>query len=214
MYKQEVSKIKKHIQKGRWWLDEVVNADDLDKVKSKLRFANYEMEAASVGVAELCRKADRESAKIELGEDFRDSASGTIELIEGKLGAATAWLYMKLDMLLPNTRNNVGIKTVSNTIDNLLDVFANHHGALPQYEDVFVVIIEHCKPDRKSCYDHDNKGFKAVPNALKGLIFSDDNQFVMSLGMFTRYSEVDFYTEVYVLPMSDLSYFAMDYLNY
>jgi hypothetical protein len=166
------------------------------------------MEAATVGVAELCRKTDNKLVRKELGDNFCNSSSGTIELIDNK------YLYMKLDILLPNTRNNVGIKTVSNTINNLLDVFADYHKGLPQYEDVFLAIVEHRSPDSEGSYDHDNKGFRAVPNALKGRLFSDDNQFVMSLGLFTRYSEDEFYTEVYVLPMSDLSHFAMKYLKF
>jgi hypothetical protein len=79
-----------------------------------------------------------------------------------------------------------------------------------------VAIIEHCKRSGSggffTSYDHDNKGFKAIPNALKGRVFGDDNQFEMSLGLFTRECEGEVCTDIYVLPMSDLPQFAEKYL--
>ena len=134
------------------------------------------------------------------------SASGSIELVGNN------WLHMKLDTLLPSAKNNVGSRLVSNTITNLLNYYAAYHDNLPFYENAFVAIIEHCNYENVSTYDHDNKGFRAVPNALKGRVFGDDNQFEMSLGLFTKQSQDEFYCEIYVLPMSDLSYFALEYL--
>ena len=48
---------------------------------------------------------------------------------------------------------------------------------LPWYRHAFVVIAEHT--DRKSgnVYDPDNREWKAVTNALKGVLFEDDDQF-------------------------------------
>jgi len=139
--------------------------------------------------------------------EIRHSASGSIELIGDN------WLYLRLETLLPNGKSNAGIKLVANTINNLLDYYSSYYGGLPQYEDAFLAIIEHCGKDNGGSFDNDNKGFRAVPNALKGRVFGDDNRFELSMGLFTRES-AEMYTEIYVLPLSDLAYFAMDYLNY
>jgi hypothetical protein len=207
MYKTEISKVKQHIQKGRWWLGEAENADvtNLDKVKQTLSSANYEIESASLGILELCKRADAD-----LSGGFLDLASGFIEQM------GNDWLRIRLNMPLPNTHNNRGIKTVSNTINNLLNGYTQCQGSLPQYTNTFVAIIEHRKRGGGgvlSTFDHDNKGFKAVPNALKGRVFGDDNQFEMSLGLFTRESADDIFTEIYVLPMSDLPTFAAKILT-
>ena len=122
------------------------------------------------------------------------------------------WLCIKLGILLPNINNRIEVRTVTNTIRNLLDDYRDYYGMLPQYEDVFVAIIEHRNSEYGGIYDHDNKGFRAVPNALKGRLLGDDNQFEMSLGLFARQSAEEYGTEIYVLPMADLSYFAENYL--
>ena len=66
----------------------------------------------------------------------------------------------------------------------------------------FAAIVEH-RPDAGcGAFDHDNKGFKSVINALKGRLFPDDNQFELSLGMFTVRDE-DACCHIYVLPFEE-----------
>ena len=62
--------------------------------------------------------------------------------------------------------------------------------------------MEH-RPDAGcGAFDHDNKGFKAVVNALKGRLFYDDNQFELSLGLFTVQDE-ESCCHIYVLPFEE-----------
>lgn len=54
------------------------------------------------------------------------------------------------------------------------------------YDQAFLAIVEHCDVETCRAFDHDNKAFQSVINALKGRVFPDDNQFELSLGLFTR----------------------------
>lgn len=67
------------------------------------------------------------------------------------------------------------------------------------FEKAFLAIVEHSPLDAAGAYDNDNKGFRAVVNALKGRLFPDDNQFEMSLGLFTVQEE-DSCCHIYVMP--------------
>ena len=115
-------------------------------------------------------------------------------------------------MLLPSDKNFIEIKKLSNSVTNLLDVQSEYAGYLPQYEQAFAAIVEYKSPDRTKSYDHDNKGYRAIPNALKGRVFGDDNQFTMSLGLFTVHDETDQRTEIYVIPIEDIADFAVHFL--
>ena len=206
MYKTEISEVKKKLQKGRWWLDKVAETADLNKAETKLESASYELESATQAVLELCKLVDGELHKNEISDILNDCENGSITL------GADNLLHIRLNMSLPNTKSSVGIKEITKTIHHLLDSHKDYYGELPFYENVFVAIIEHRNPQSGGSFDHDNKGFRAIPNALKGRVFGDDNQFEMSLGLFTRENYGENYTDIYVVPMSDLAYFSSSYL--
>jgi len=134
--------------------------------------------------------------------------SGTVEMINDN------WLHLRLETLLPGANNLEGIKLVSHAVTNLLDCYTGYLGYLPEYEQAFVAIIEHTSPDNGSSYDHDNKGYRAIPNALKGRVFKDDNQFTMSLGLFTVDNSSDPHCDIYVIPIEDIVDFALHYLAF
>jgi hypothetical protein len=78
-----------------------------------------------------------------------------------------------------------------------------------------VAIIEYRDSESSGgSYDHDNKGYRAVPNALKGRVFADDNQFAMSLGLFTVEDSDDPHCEIYVIDMEDIVEFSEMYLMF
>ncbi|MDD6236683.1 MAG: hypothetical protein PUB00_04815 [Clostridiales bacterium] len=72
-------------------------------------------------------------------------------------------------------------------------------------------IIEHCNFECSEGFDHDNKGFKAVQNALKGRLFPDDDQFELSLGLFTVL-DPEMSCHIYIMPESDASDFMFQKL--
>ncbi len=118
----------------------------------------------------------------------------------------TGWLHIRLNTLLPNYKAIGGTQYVSDTITRLLDRFQKDGGEFPMFDKAFLAIIEHCDFTCSEVFDHDNKGFKAVQNALKGRLFPDDDQFELSLGLFTVL-DPEMSCHIYVMPENDASEF-------
>jgi hypothetical protein len=149
--------------------------------------------------------------KNELADMFNSAASGSAGLIEND------WLHLRIEAALPNGNNHAEMKRITKTVTRLLDCCAGYLGYLPEYEQAFVAIIEHKSTEisgKPRTYDHDNKGYRAIPNALKGRVFADDNQFTMSLGLFTVEDSDDPHCDVYIIPMTDMAEFAAQYLAF
>lgn len=108
------------------------------------------------------------------------------------------WTVIWLDTMLQNARRRT-TGYIENSILELLKQWRGSGGVLPWYRHAFVVITEHT--DRKSgnVYDPDNREWKAVTNALKGVMFEDDDQFTVSLILDTV-PDGRGYTEITVLP--------------
>ena len=108
------------------------------------------------------------------------------------------WTVIRLDTMLQNARRRT-TGYIENSILELLKQWRGSGGVLPWYRHAFVVITEHT--DRKSgnVYDPDNREWKTVTNALKGVLFEDDDQFTVSLILDTV-PDGRGYTEIAVLP--------------
>ncbi len=65
-----------------------------------------------------------------------------------------------------------------------------------------LVIDEHCDVDFRRVFDQDNKAWKAIPNALKGYVFDDDDQFTLSVSLISKRSKEDC-CHIYVMPMGE-----------
>ena len=113
------------------------------------------------------------------------------------------WTVIRLDTLLQNARRRT-TGYIENTILELLKQWRGSGGVLQWYRHAFVVITEHT--DRKSgnVYDPDNREWKAVTNALKGVLFEDDDQFTVSLILDTV-PDGRGYTEIAVLPYHEVA---------
>lgn len=120
---------------------------------------------------------------------------GTIRLLNGR------WLHIRLDTLLPHCRfQSPGY--LADTITRLLDNFGKNGRRLPYYKKALLVIDEHCSCENRMVYDQDNKGWKAVPNALKGRLFPDDDQFSLDIALLSAES-AELWCDIYVLPVND-----------
>ena len=108
------------------------------------------------------------------------------------------WTVIRLETLLQNARRRT-TGYIENSLLELLKQWRGSGGVLPWYRHAFVAITEHT--DRKSgnVYDPDNREWKAVTNALKGVLFEDDDQFTVSLILDTVPDGKGF-TEVTVTP--------------
>ena len=120
---------------------------------------------------------------------------GTIRLLNGR------WLHIRLDTLLPHCRfQSPGY--LADTISRLLDSFGENSRRLPYFKKALLVIDEHCSCENRTVYDQDNKGWKAVPNALKGRLFPDDDQFSLGIALLSTESE-EMGCDIYVLSVND-----------
>ena len=118
----------------------------------------------------------------------------------------SGWLHIKLNTLLPHYKVLGGTQYISDSITRLLDKYTSSGLELPFYNKAFLGIVEHCNVNVCEAFDSDNKGFKAVINTLKGRVFEDDNQFELSLGLFTVADDENC-CHIYVLPVEESAKF-------
>ena len=114
------------------------------------------------------------------------------------------WLHITLNTLLPNCRRRVS-SYIGDTIRRLMDGCAEE---LPYFERAFHAIVEYCNYEKHNALDNDNKGWKMIPNALKGRVIADDSQFILSVGLFAKLAD-DARCEIYVLPPEDGAAFKL-----
>lgn len=128
-------------------------------------------------------------------------AAGEIEI------TAEGWVHIRLNFLLPHCKykNNTYL---FDTLKRLLEEFEK---PLPKFDKAFMAIVEYCDYDSRRVYDQDNKGWKMIANAVKGRLIEDDNQFQLSIGLFSKKSS-ELSCHIYVLPEHNLSDF-MFYLS-
>ena len=124
---------------------------------------------------------------------------GTIRLFNGY------WLHIRLETLLPHCRFQVPAY-LGDTLARLLDGFVKSGARLPYYNKALLVIDEHCDCRSRTVYDQDNKGWKAVSNALKGRLFPDDDQFTLGVALLSSESDTP-HCNIYVLPAEDAEVF-------
>ena len=111
------------------------------------------------------------------------------------------WTIIRLNTLLQNARKQT-TGYIENTLLRLLHDFRDQGGQLPWYSRAFVVLTEHTQHTPHNVYDADNKEWKCVTNALKGVLFTDDDQFTVSLILDSIWDGKGF-TEIAVIPYSD-----------
>lgn len=166
-----------------------------EKVNTLLDAAMQKVEATCIDMRRLCEEIRPTLPNFRFGQanyHIRE-ISGEVTLMD------TGWLDIRLNTLLPHCKSFASTAYITDTISRLLDQFKKSGGEIPLFDKAFLAIIEHSAFDVSGAFDHDNKGFKAVVNALKGRLFPDDNQFEMSLGLFTVQDE-DACCHIYITP--------------
>lgn len=98
------------------------------------------------------------------------------------------WLHIRLNTLLPHCRYQTPA-WLSDTIRRLLDGYEADGNQLPYYRSrALLVIDEHSDIGGRKVYDQDNKGWKAVCNALKGRAIPDDDQYTLAVALVSKRS--------------------------
>ena len=100
------------------------------------------------------------------------------------------WLHIRLNTLLPHCRFQTS-GWLTDTIRRLLDEYEAQGKALPRYERALMVIDEHSAISGRHVFDQDNKGWKAVNNAVKGRLIPDDDQYTLNVALLSQVSRED-----------------------
>lgn len=107
---------------------------------------------------------------------------GRVERIEG------TWLHVELSTLLPHCRYQPPL-WLTDTLRRLLDDYEAAGSPLPFYRRALLVIDEHTDAVGRQVFDADNKGWKAVSNAIKGRVIADDDQHTLSVALLSTPSD-------------------------
>ena len=93
------------------------------------------------------------------------------------------WLHIQLNTLLPHCRYQTPL-WLTDTIRRLLDDFEARGNSIPYFhERAMLVIDEHSEVAGRRVFDQDNKGWKAVCNAVKGRVIPDDDQYTLAVSL-------------------------------
>ncbi len=148
------------------------------KLQQTLERTTAEFEKATLELRTLCEKHSPGKG----GYGKRPPApycavTGHVE----KLGYS--WLHIQLNTLLPSCRYQAPV-WLADTIRRLLDGFEAKGNTVPYFrERAMLVIDEHSDVSGRRVFDQDNKGWKAVCNALKGRAIPDDDQYTLAVSL-------------------------------
>lgn len=123
------------------------------------------------------------------------------------------WIHIKLNTLLPHCRFTTPL-WMTDTITRLLDQHERRCRALPMMERALLVIDEWCDVESRQVYDQDNKGWKAISNAIKGRLIPDDDQFSLGICLLSKRA-AGAACHIYILPATDAGdFFSLKAENY
>ena len=95
---------------------------------------------------------------------------------------------------------------IQDTLTRLLDECDK---PLPMFDKAFLAIVEYCDYESREVFDQDNKSWKMIPNAIKGRVVEDDEQFKIDIGLFSKISDTPA-CHIYVIPETQL----VDFIYY
>ncbi|MCR5825019.1 MAG: hypothetical protein K6G54_00480 [Oscillospiraceae bacterium] len=180
-----------------------------EKLQKTLEQTADEFERATLDLRRLC---ERSSPGV--GGFARRTMVSPTEVIGSveTFGLGNSWLHMRLNTLLPHCRYQTP-GWLSDTIRRLLDDYEAAGNELPQFERAMLVIDEHSDIDGRHIYDSDNKGWKAVSNAIKGRLIPDDDQYTLSIALLSRRSTENV-CHIALLDLRDASDFFAGHSGY
>lgn len=114
------------------------------------------------------------------------------------------WLHIELNNLLPHCQFSTP-EYLHDTLARLLRGYAAAH-RLPHFEKAFLAIEEWSDIPTRSVYDPDNKGWKAIPNAIKGVLVDDDDQYSLEIALLSKQSAVTA-CHIYILDADEADVF-------
>lgn len=118
------------------------------------------------------------------------------------------WVHITLYTLLPHCRYRTP-EFLQETVSRLLQSYTRSKGPLPWFEKALLVIDERCDLRNRQVFDQNNKGWKAIPNAIKGVVVPDDDQFTLELALLSTLDQMPS-CHLYILPAEEAGdFFAL-----
>lgn len=158
---------------------------DPEKLQTTLELTSREFEQAALEVRKLCEKYSPG-----VGGYGNKPVLPQMEVAGFVEQFGYGWLHIQLNTLLPHCRYQTA-DWLSDTIRRLLDEHVAGGSKLPFFKEAMLVIDEHCGIKGRHIFDQDNKGYKAVSNAIKGRLIPDDDQHTLALALLSTRSELD-----------------------
>ena len=156
-----------------------------EKLQKHLEWISGRFEHSAIAMRKLCEKhCPGAGGYGSFPELPRMEIAGSVEQF------GYGWLHIQLHTLLPHCRYRPS-EWLSDTIRRLLDDYEAGGSKLPFFREAMLVIDEHCGVDGRHIFDQDNKGWKAVSNAIKGRLVPDDDQFTLALALIAEKSELN-----------------------
>lgn len=149
----------------------------------------------------LCLKSRTVLEEYRPKKDYREMLyeTGQISNVTGSIEVTfEGWIHISLNTILPSSKHKV-TNYIGDTVSRLLK---DYSGDLPYFESAFLAIVDHCNNENHTSLDNDNKAWKMIPNAIKGRVIEDDNQFVLSIGLFAKSSE-NAHCDIYIMAPED-----------
>lgn len=203
--KQELKYIQKMLEQTTQTVSKAIVSDSISEQVIDKRLGDILDTMESACIASRCviekyriMKPVNENHK---KEKIISNIVGSIEV------TAESWLHIVLNTLLPNCR----YKTNKYIQDTLMRLLEECDKPLPMFEHAFLAIVEYCDYDNREVFDQDNKSWKMIPNAIKGRVIKDDEQFRLDIGLFSKMSDTPA-CHIYVIPSAQLNDF-MYYLS-
>ena len=173
---------------------------DPDKLQKALEQTAAQFESAALEVRRLCERYSTGAG----GYGSRPvlppmEIAGSVEML------GYSWVHITLNTLLPHCRFQPP-EWLSDTIRRLLDEYEAQGCKLPFFNRALLVIDEHTGTRGRHIFDQDNKGYKAVSNAIKGRLIPDDDQHTLGLALLSAESELDA-CHITLLDLSDAADF-------
>ena len=158
---------------------------DPDKLQKALEQTAAQFESAALEVRKLCERYSTGTGGYGSRPDLPPmEIAGSVDML------GYHWLHITLNTLLPHCRFQPP-EWLSDTIRRLLDEYEAQGCKLPFFNRALLVIDEFTGIQGRHIFDQDNKGYKAVSNAIKGRLIPDDDQHTLAVALLSGRSEVD-----------------------
>lgn len=172
-----------------------------EKLQSLLERVSGEMERTTMAMRAICEKYSPGAGGY--GQKRILPAQDVVGSVD-RIGFS--WLHIRLDTVLPHCRYQPPA-WLSDTIRRLLEAYEAQGGTIPFFRGRTVLIVdEHSDIAGRHIFDQDNKGWKAVSNAMKGLVFPDDDQYDLAVILLSGRSSANV-THLTVMDLADVGEF-------